>query len=244
MENKSLVIKLNRNDVYRQLLAMCNDGEIYSLVTFLDGYKDSDLECLTVADRKAITEHPNTTAKDKIIGYIRLLPNNDDTRIIFVHKNRPEWYNYPVINPELWNSFINAVFEYFKDKTHFDAPQLPEDVANFLVEKGVMISVKDYYADMLKPFGYKPTEPAPTVSALVEAAKDGELQNIESGINKHIPTELEMSVLQKIYDTAENDRTLLERMLLAAPAELTRNLLPEYVKEKLTPAPTVELREI
>lgn len=112
IENKNLVVKLNRNDVYRQLLAMCNDGIDFSLQQ--GDYKDKKLECLTVADRKAITEHPNTTAKDKIIGYIRLLPNNSDTLITFVHRNRPEWYNYPVINPDLWGSFINAVFEYFK----------------------------------------------------------------------------------------------------------------------------------
>lgn len=112
IENKNLIVKLSRNDVYRQLLAMCNDGEVFSLQQ--GDYQDIDLECLTVADRKAITEHPNTTAKDKIIGYIRLLPNNSDTLIVFVHRNRPEWYNFPVINSDLWGSFINSVFEYFK----------------------------------------------------------------------------------------------------------------------------------
>jgi len=119
MENKTLIVKLNKNDVYRQLLAMCNDSEDYSLQQ--GDYKDKELECLSVADRKQITaEKMNIPLRKKILGYIRLLPNNDDTLIAFVHKNRPEWYDHPVINPELWDSFIKAVFGYFKGD--LDAP--------------------------------------------------------------------------------------------------------------------------
>lgn len=128
----TLIVKLNQNDTYRQILAMCNDGENYSLQQ--GDYKETELEVLTVADRKEITiEKMNTPLQGKMLGYIRLLPYNGNTLIIFVHKNRPEWYDYPVINPELWDDFITAVSEYFKSALTVDAvgaksnsPKIPD----------------------------------------------------------------------------------------------------------------------
>jgi len=157
MENKTLIVKLNKNDVYRQLLAMCNDSEDYSLQQ--GDYKDKELECLSVADRKQITaEKMNIPLRKKILGYIRLLPNNDDTLIAFVHKNRPEWYDHPVINPELWDSFIKAVFGYFKGDLAAPTVDAAKADEATKIKREALIKMAEVYSEATDAINGKPAK--------------------------------------------------------------------------------------
>jgi hypothetical protein len=116
MNNTKLLVSLNRKDVYRQLLAMCEDSRIFSVRIFPDGFEEKDLELLTVADRIAVTEQPDIQLQYKIIGYIRLMPQDDNTLIVFRQENHPLWHDIPVVNPALWDNFVKTFFEYFSEE--------------------------------------------------------------------------------------------------------------------------------
>ena len=95
-------------DAYRHLVALCHNSNNFGISIYEDPV-DEDFEHLTIADAKASALQRK--ARGCIIGTVRLLPNKTGTTIQFVHKDA-NW-NTPVINPDLWRSFIDTSKEYF-----------------------------------------------------------------------------------------------------------------------------------
>jgi hypothetical protein len=104
-----VTIALKRWDVYRHLVALCNDDNRFAM---RKAEIDDDLEALTIVDAKE-AGRLGGKAKGAVVGTVRLLPAGDNTVVMFVHKDA--LWHLEISDPGklLFLEFIQRVTGYF-----------------------------------------------------------------------------------------------------------------------------------
>lgn len=115
---ESFIIQLSREDVYRHLIALCQNDDLFSISDYRKDMQEQDFERIIISDAKLVAKQGNV--RGAVIGTIRLLPNGDKTTAMFVDKDAI--WNEAILEygKRLFTQFFKRSKKHFRDLNLLD----------------------------------------------------------------------------------------------------------------------------
>lgn len=110
---ESFIIRLSREDVYRHLIALCQNDYLFSISDYRKDMQEQDFERIIISDAKLVDKQGDV--RGAVIGTIRLLPNGDKTTAMFVDKDAIWNKPIPEAGKRLFTQFFKRAKKHFKD---------------------------------------------------------------------------------------------------------------------------------
>jgi hypothetical protein len=109
--SKNIVIRLNREQTYRHLFALCQNDGLFTINDYPDGWQDKDYERIVISDTEAI----KNGVKRAVIGTVRLLPYDNGTTMMFVNKDAIWHKEISASDEKLFSQYIERAIEHFTE---------------------------------------------------------------------------------------------------------------------------------